>query len=71
MREADAIFAGELSGHYYFKENYFTESSALAVLFVANLVSQTGKTLSELIRPIKRYHASGEINSKVAGAGLE
>lgn len=65
MRETDAVFAGELSGHYYFKENFFTESSSLAAIFVANLVSQSGKPLSELIRPIKRYHASGEINSEV------
>ncbi|MFH0880495.1 MAG: phosphomannomutase/phosphoglucomutase, partial [Lentisphaerota bacterium] len=65
MRDADALFAGELSGHYYFKENYYTESSSLAALFVANLVSQSGKPLSEMIRPIQRYFASGEINSEV------
>lgn len=65
MREADAIFAGELSGHYYFKENYFAESSSLAALYVANLVSDSDAPLSELIRPIRRYFASGEINSEV------
>lgn len=65
MREKDALFAGELSGHYYFKENSFAESSALAVLYIANLVSQSDKPLSELIAPIQRYFASGEINSKV------
>ena len=66
MREHQAIFAGELSGHYYFEENYCAESAALAVIFIANLVSQTKQSLSELIAPIKRYVASGEINSKVA-----
>jgi phosphomannomutase len=66
MREANALFAGELSGHYYFKENYFTESSSLAAIHVANLVSQSDKPLSELINPIRRYVASGEINSKVS-----
>jgi len=66
MREADAVFAGELSGHYYFRDNYYTESSALAAICVANLISETGKTLSELVKPIKRYFGSGEINSKVA-----
>jgi phosphomannomutase len=65
MRDNDAIFAGELSGHYYFKENFFTESSAMAVLRVANMISNSGKTLSELTKPIMRYHASGEINSRV------
>ena len=68
MREKDALFAGELSGHYYFKENSFAESSALAVLCIANLVSQSDKPLSELIAPIQRYVASGEINSTVADA---
>ena len=65
MRETDAVFAGELSGHYYFKENFYTESSSLAALLVANLISQSNKPLSELIKPIKRYFASGEINSEV------
>ncbi len=66
MREADAVFAGELSGHYYFKENYYTESSALAVVMVASLVSQSAAPLSEMIKPFMRYHNSGEINSTVA-----
>ncbi|MBT3192839.1 MAG: phosphomannomutase/phosphoglucomutase [Verrucomicrobia bacterium] len=68
MREANAIFAGELSGHYYFRDNFFTESSSLAVLCVANIVSASDKPLSELIKPIQRYFASGEINSEVKDA---
>lgn len=66
MRDANASFAGELSGHYYFRDNYFTESSSLAVICVANIVSRSGQTLSALIKPIQRYVASGEINSEVA-----
>jgi len=65
MRDAGALFAGELSGHYYFRDNYYTESSALAVIRVANIVSAAGRPLSELIKPIRRYFASGEINSEV------
>lgn len=65
MRDADALFAGELSGHYYFRENYFAESSALAVIFVANLVSSVDQPLSALIAPLRRYAPSGEINSRV------
>lgn len=65
MRENNAIFAGELSGHYYFRDNYFTESSSMAVICVANIVSKSGKPLSELVKPIQRYFASGEINSEV------
>lgn len=68
MRDENAIFAGELSGHYYFRDNYFTESSSLAVICVANIVSAADKPLSELIKPIQRYYASGEINSKVKDA---
>lgn len=65
MRDHKAIFAGELSGHYYFRDNYTTESSAMAVLHIANIITRTGKTLSELVKPIQRYFASGEINSEV------
>lgn len=65
MRDNNAIFAGELSGHYYFRDNYFTESSAMAVLCVANIVSQADVPLSKLVEPIRRYSSSGEINSEV------
>ena len=65
MRDNNAVFAGELSGHYYFRHNYFTESSSMAVICVANIIDRSKKTLSELIKPLKRYHASGEINSTV------
>ncbi|MCI0497702.1 MAG: phosphomannomutase/phosphoglucomutase [Thermoplasmata archaeon] len=66
MRDEDAVFASELSGHYYFRENLYCESSALAAVLVANMVRREGKPLSELIAPFRRYHASGEINSTVA-----
>jgi len=65
MREYNAVFAGELSGHYYFKENYVAESQALAFLLLANLVCKSGKTVAELVKPLRKYYASGEINSKV------
>lgn len=65
MREHDAVFAGELSGHYYFKENFTTESQGLAFIMLANLLCKSGKTSSELVQPLRKYYASGEINSKV------
>ena len=65
MREHDAVFAGELSGHYYFKANFTAESSAMAVLALANIVSESDLPLSEMVRPIQRYFASGEINTKL------
>lgn len=65
MRDNDAIFAGELSGHYYFRDNFFTESSSMAAICVANILSNSLLPLSSLISPLRRYHASGEINSRV------
>lgn len=65
MREFNAVFAGELSGHYYFKENYNAESSSMAAIRVFNLMLKTGLSLSSLIKPLHRYFHSGEINSQV------
>jgi len=65
MRDLKGIFAGELSGHYYFRDNFYTESSAMAVLCVANIVSRASQPLSALVRPLRRYAASGEINFRV------
>jgi phosphomannomutase len=64
MREQGIVFAGELSGHYYYKDNYFCESSIKTCFLVMDMVSK-GKKLSELIQPLKRYFASGEINLEV------
>ena len=66
MRQNDAIFAGELSGHYYFKANFTAESSAMATYALANIVSASEKPLSELVAPLRKYFQSGEINSKTA-----
>lgn len=65
MREEGAIFAGELSGHYYFHENSFAEAGTLPALLLLNLMAESGETISELVREIRRYHHSGEINSEV------
>ncbi len=66
MRETNAVFAGELSGHYYFKENFTAESQALALIKLSNLVCKSGKKVTELVAPLRRYAFSGEINSTVA-----
>lgn len=68
MREHDAIFAGELSGHYYFKANSTAESSSMATFALANIVSKSARPLSQLVAPLRAYSQSGEINSKVADA---
>lgn len=66
MREHDAIFAAELSGHFYFRDHFFTESSAMALINILNLMEDTGKKLSELAEPVLRYAHSGEINFEVS-----
>ena len=65
LKETGAAFAGELSGHYYFRDFYGADSGLLAFILLANVISQ-GESLSSLITPIKKYHHSGEINFKVA-----
>lgn len=67
MRETGAVFAGELSGHYYFKQNFTAESQGLAVVMLANLLAKSGKKIHELVAPLRKYASSGEINSKVSG----
>ena len=65
MRENDAAFGAEHSGHYYFRDNYFADSGIVAMLTVAELVARQDGPISELIAPIDLYVRSGEINLEV------
>ena len=65
MAESGAVFGGEHSGHYYFRENYRADSGLVAALIVLEQVSVAGVPLSELVAPLDRYAASGEINTPV------
>src|SRR6266540_6433748 len=65
MAETGAIFGGEHSGHYYFRDNYRADSGLIAALVVLEGLSRTGEPLSELRRPFERYADSGEINTRV------
>ncbi|MBW2999543.1 phosphomannomutase/phosphoglucomutase, partial [Candidatus Woesearchaeota archaeon] len=65
MREEDALFAGELSGHFYYKDSFFTESSIISSLLIMRMISEENKPLSELVAPLKRYHKSEEISFEV------
>jgi phosphomannomutase len=65
MAETNAVFGGEHSGHYYYRDNYRADSGIITALIVLELMGTTGQSLSELARPLKRYVDSGEINSKV------
>ncbi len=71
MAETGAIFGGEHSGHYYFRENYRADSGIIAALVVLEVLSKAGIPLSELRVPFERYSDSGEINTEVPDpAGL-
>ena len=66
MAETGAIFGGEHSGHYYFRENFRADSGLIAALVLLEALSMHGGTLAELVEPYDTYVQSGEINSEVA-----
>jgi phosphomannomutase len=70
MINMDSVFSGELSGHFYFKfdidgRTAVYDSGIVMAIRMLNLLSDKKKKLSDLLRPLKKYYASGEINSKV------
>ena len=65
MAETGAVFGGEHSGHYYFRDNYRADSGIIAALIVLEVMSTQDKPLSTLLEPFKRYTDSGEINTEV------
>jgi phosphomannomutase len=66
MREVNAAFAGEVSGHYYFRDFYGVDTGIVPALLMLELVSKKGGSLAKLLEPLRaRYHLSGEINSRV------
>jgi len=65
MREFDAPFGGELSGHYYFRDNWYADNSEIILLSVLNLVSRSDKPFSEMVGELMRYHSTGEVNFEV------
>ena len=68
MRERDAVFGGEHSGHFYFRDNWYADSGLLAALKVLELVSLANKPVSAVLAPLDTRARSGEINSEVADA---
>ncbi|MGH8981325.1 MAG: phosphomannomutase/phosphoglucomutase, partial [Acidimicrobiales bacterium] len=65
MAETDAVFGGEHSGHYYYRDNYRADSGIITALVVLELLSKTDQPLSALLAPYRRYADSGEINTEV------
>lgn len=68
MRQLDSAFAGELSGHYYYKETFFAESSLQTALLMLRLLEKEKKPLSRLVKEHMPFFQSGEINSTVENA---
>jgi len=67
MREEDAIFGGEVTGHYYFRDNFFADNGFIPALLILELMSRKGQTLAELLAPLReKYFISGEINTRVS-----
>ena len=69
MGSSGAVFGGEHSGHYYFRDNYRADSAMIAAVVLLEALSRSGGTLSELAAPLQRYAASGEINTRAEDPG--
>jgi phosphomannomutase len=70
MREENAIFGGEVTGHYYFRDNFYADNGFIPALLILELMSKRNATLEGLLEPLRaRYFLSGEINTRVASMG--
>jgi phosphomannomutase len=65
MAETGAVFGGEHSGHYYYRDNFRADSGIITALVVLELLSRSGQPLSAMLEPYQRYVDSGEINTTV------
>jgi phosphomannomutase len=66
MRDEDAVFGGEVSGHFYFRGNWYVDNGMIPALLMLEKLGREGRRLSEVLAPLRgRYHISGEINSRV------
>jgi len=65
MRANDAPFGGELSGHYYFRDNWYADNSEIILLMVLNLVSRSDKPFSAMLDELMLYHSTGEVNFRI------
>jgi phosphomannomutase len=71
MRETNAIFGGEVTGHYYFRDNFYADNGFIPALLILELMSKKGQSLHELVQPLaNKYFISGEINTKLASMDL-
>jgi phosphomannomutase len=67
MRETNAVFGGEVTGHYYFRDNFYADNGFIPALLILELMSKKGQSLRDLLEPLRRkYFISGEINTTLA-----
>jgi len=67
MRETNGIFGGEVTGHYYFRDNFYADNGFIPAMLILELMSKKGQSLHELLAPLRaKYFISGEINTKLA-----
>jgi phosphomannomutase len=72
MREEGAVFGGEVSGHYYFRDFFQADSGVIPFLLMLELISRRGKKLSEILRPFReRFFLTGELNTPVADVAVK
>jgi len=71
MRDENAVFGGEVTGHYYFRDYFYADNGFIPALLLLELMSVRGQSLSELLAPLReRYFISGEINTTLEDQSL-
>jgi len=65
MRDSHAVFGGELSGHFYYRDNFNADSGLITLVHIINILSDSQAKISQMVKPLRRYHSSGEINYQV------
>ncbi len=65
LRDSHAVFGGEVSGHFYYRDSFYTDSGLITLVHMINIVSNSETSVSELIKPLRRYSSSGEMNFEV------
>jgi phosphomannomutase len=67
MRDAHAVFGGDLSGHFYYRDNWCTDSGLITLVNMINLVGKSTRPISEIVKPLRRYSSGGEISFRAEG----
>ena len=65
LRDSHAVFGGELSGHFYYRDSFYADSGMITLVHLLNILSGTDEPLSELVLPLRRYASTGEVNFEI------